>query len=607
MHITHLAFRNFKGRNFESDLKPVTLIHGSNFAAKTSIPLAIRLALRGSLPPPIGVKGVYALAGNPDDPGSMEIHLQLGDRKVDWKWTKDAKGKLSAEGGVPADLMLPEMLMEPRLFFQKTAAERTRAIFDACDPKDLDFDIDGLLDQFRTINHPPMKFCDGAKKLVTRKIEALKEADLRPQEFCSQLIDWLKVEAKSKADNAKFTSGSFGAFRVNAPDGKVEDVSKELEAKRQELAKLQVVDVAAINKRLEQLQGLKFPADLAQQLSGLLNEIEVPSEEDPNDLVKLLSEQIAQLRSESVAADLHARSLTKDIEAMTNAKCCPFCGTAGIGWKNKKLEEYKEKHTQKTELVIKNSVRISHLEQQLRQAQSEIERSLKLKELTETIQKQNETKNEIEEITQQLAAVSDRTEQIEALQAEISALNDKQAKFISFQADKERMASMEETLLKSECESLTLKSILKLVTEQQASLVGSAFKKVLATARHFTDGLLNSPLEFVNGELGRRVSEADKKIGCKASAGSWISHEVFSGTEELLAYCGFAVSLANTAPIKIVFLDELGRLDPKRKLAVAERMLALEEQQIIDQSILIDVSTEAYSSIKFAEFGLIKL
>ena len=66
MHITKLTTKNWKGRDLDLALTPVTVVTGDNFAGKTSVPMAIRFALTGYLPPPIGKRNeaIFALAGD---------------------------------------------------------------------------------------------------------------------------------------------------------------------------------------------------------------------------------------------------------------------------------------------------------------------------------------------------------------------------------------------------------------------------------------------------------------------------------------------------------------------------------------------------------------
>ena len=102
---------------------------------------------------------------------------------------------------------------------------------------------------------------------------------------------------------------------------------------------------------------------------------------------------------------------------------------------------------------------------------------------------------------------------------------------------------------------------------------------------------------MVEGQLGRRVSDEDRKHGNTAPVGAWIPHEAFSGTEQLLAYAGFAVALAGQAPIKVVIMDELGRLTGTRKAAMLRRMCELVSKGVIDQFIGCDVEGNMVSGV----------
>jgi hypothetical protein len=101
------------------------------------------------------------------------------------------------------------------------------------------------------------------------------------------------------------------------------------------------------------------------------------------------------------------------------------------------------------------------------------------------------------------------------------------------------------------------------VEEEWSRLIASAMERLLAPANEMLAGLLASPLEIRDGELGRRMSAAEAASTHRAlEAGSWISHEVFSATEQLLSYMAYVWALSSAAPLRIVLLDELGRLTP---------------------------------------------
>ena len=107
-----------------------------------------------------------------------------------------------------------------------------------------------------------------------------------------------------------------------------------------------------------------------------------------------------------------------------------------------------------------------------------------------------------------------------------------------------------------------------------------------ASAARFTAGILRSPLVYQDGDLGR--FEGDK----------FISWETFSGTEEALAFAGLSVALAAQAPVKVVLIDELGRLTSANKTKLLDRMLELTRDGVIDAFIGADVVAPAMAGVK---------
>lgn len=594
MRINHLAFRNFKGFKGSYDLGPVTLVTGKNFSHKTSIPMAIRLALSGKLPPPIGIQGVYALAGNPDGQGDMVVELILGDRKVLWSWAKDAKGKVTVDGGVPADLAMPDMLLEPRLFWQKTAAERVKTIFAACDLGDLDISasISGRLSQIQV---PPVSICEPLLDSIREKMRSLPSEPV--QLFCSMLLDWVKTEQKAASDTFKIAQGAFAAFRTGDASERPTDVSTALNEARDKMLELhsnqrQGANPAAERRRLAIQQELsRIPA---------LNNSELPDcpvdPEEIDDVIPDLMRGLAKAEKDFTESSVTLKSLEERISVLTKSECCPTCGAKRKGWKEAALEELDNQHGIAEALNGTAKAAIKAISEQITGIKAYQLAQSKLNEDKALLAKKEALEKELAELGNS-EPDPDLDEQIRALQCDIQVLESKQRQWDTHKNDIKRREILEKDLLSAQCKVDVFKAVSKIITEEQGKLIDTAFGQVLKTAKYFTDGLLNSPLEFTNGELGRRVSAQDKDQGNTAPVGSWISHEVFSGTEELLAYAGFSVALAADAPVKVVMLDELGRLDPQRKVDITQRMLQLTSKGIVDQAILVDVAQKDYAGI----------
>ena len=87
-------------------------------------------------------------------------------------------------------------------------------------------------------------------------------------------------------------------------------------------------------------------------------------------------------------------------------------------------------------------------------------------------------------------------------------------------------------------------------------------------------GILPGDMAFVDGEV--------------VILGRGPSHKSMSGTEKALLYCALSVGLAAQSPVKLVILDEIGRLSDENKVRLANRLGRLIAEKKINQAILVD-------------------
>lgn len=125
--------------------------------------------------------------------------------------------------------------------------------------------------------------------------------------------------------------------------------------------------------------------------------------------------------------------------------------------------------------------------------------------------------------------------------------------------------------------------------ETKGELVATAFKVLLADANAIVGDILPSPLAFneEKGEVGRWVPTG------------WVSHKTFSGTEKALAYVAVAAALAAKAPLRVLPLDELGRLTPDLQERVLVALSKAVDDGKLDQVIAI-VPMKAEMAAEFA-------
>jgi len=611
MFITKLSVENFKGRTITHDFSPVTLITAGNFRHKTAIPLAIRLGMAGYLPPPLGVRSVYKLAGNPTAQGQMSIKLTFDTgREQTWKWTKNAEGGISVQGGLSPDIAMPELMLDPKLFWAKTATERIQTIFNVCEVGPEAFNPGVIIARLGEVQVSPVAYCEATLIDVQKRIAADPMKGI--QDWIERILNWLKSEERSAKDAAKSASGAFKAFRI-IPTGIAKNVSAELGNARQELLAIERTllgsNVGGMAVQLEhvreKLQGYSTDQEYAAMLKGLQSVYNdrrpFEDDDDPKELLQDLGSIIGPARAKLDQLEHTIAALKSEAAVLTDATCCPKCQNKKPGWKKKtedsilaSLSAAMEAQKTAQETVAKATTKADAIHAWL-SAEEKVPQVLqRRKELAELQAKEKTLHEKIEAIAKpdpELVAKA------AALRDQIVTLEQQQRDWDVYQSDRERKEALEAQVLSETCRAEVLKAVAGIVIQEQNKLIDSSFKKVLNVAQHFTTGLINSPLEFVDGELGRRVTQADIDMDCEAPIGSWIPFETFSGTEELLALAGFSVALTGDAPVKLVILDEMGRLEPSRRVDVALRMLSLTESGIIDQAILIDVESKVYGGL----------
>lgn len=532
MYVKQIKAVNFKGRTFDLMLDPVTVIAGDNFSGKTAVPMALRLALTGYLPPPIGktAQAIYALAGDPEAAGTMEVEARTDTgRGSKLTFSRTVKGKISMDGGVPADLALPGLLVEPLTFFGLTGAQRIEAVFAACDPKKIGVKQEDLLAKLRGIQAMPAR---AAEEIVAQMSVSVRE--LLVAKPITQALTFLEDEWKEEAKTSKSLLA-----QAQANLGALSNISRERPGWDSVRAK-------QIDDELEGIN-LQEPASLRDALRKL----------------SFAEDTVVNADSDIHAAE-HALSQFDDLD------CCPTCKAKAKGWKDAVLATLKEAVGQAKAARSVASLDFIALE---KVAKDEESKWKKVQEAEAEKQKQ--------------------------LLVERNAIMMKRGEDEAWARNIKSRDAAEVNVLKLGAAVTCYTEGVKLVREVREEAVGRVFGEVLSVANQFTADLLNSPVEFVEGQLGRRVSQADRDDGNTASVGSWIAHEAFSGTEQLLAYAGFAVALSRQAPIKLVIMDELGRLTVNRRAQLLARMRKLVETGVVDQFVGCDAEALDGTAAKY--------
>lgn len=619
MNIKTIRGSNFRGQNFTREIGPVTLLVGDNFAGKSTVPDAIRFALSGYLPG-IGKTAPLlwnALAGNPEESGAVEVEAVFGNgRTSKVSLSRTPKGAVSQEGAPAGDLALDPMLLDPRAFFAMTEAERTATIFRAAGTVPLN--PDSISAKLWEIEAQPVAVRDELLREICDSLP--NEIGKYGDEWTEVITDVWKDRVRHAKAEAKISSGAFAGMKLPQQMPKPADGLAELRVQRDVL----------LQRRGELLALLKADsrkAQLAEKIRVMESELigkkgalvfgdPGPEPQEPEELkaYRTALPALGAKRLEVTALEHEVTRRTAELDALQDVTICPTCGANGS------LDKVRERMAQgidEVQLRIGDIIReVATLENTFDlEAVGELDASFqcakedwgeamdKRRTLTHEVATAEKTlaelRAELEKVTgdreAQIAALTKEVEGLAAVEAKLNEADGQQRAFENYERLLRERSALEVQILRQNCEIEVLTKCGKVLTEIIAAESEEAFGKVLKLSAAFTDGLLNSPLEFRDGELGRRCAEADVHAGRVAPEGAWIPQQSFSGTESLLAMAGFSVALARLAPFKLVVLDELGRLTEARREAVAQRMVKLVADGTVHQVIMIDAAEDGPS------------
>jgi hypothetical protein len=113
--------------------------------------------------------------------------------------------------------------------------------------------------------------------------------------------------------------------------------------------------------------------------------------------------------------------------------------------------------------------------------------------------------------------------------------------------------------------------VIDMVAQKKQEIVSGSIEAPLAVANQLAAGILKGPLVFEEGEVGMRVGT------------DFVSARTFSGTETAIVMMGLTAGLASQSKLRVLMLDELGRLDSENAAQLIANLLMLVESKAIDQ------------------------
>lgn len=626
MQITRIK-TNVKGYERGIDLGPATLIVGPNFSGKTALLSALRLGLSGFMPQPIGKTGqsIYsALAPVPEGAGTLYVSLEPDwGRPFESSWVKSAGGSVRASVGTPTEIRLPGVLVDPRQFFAMTRAERTKAVFEACGTETVtasaiqhaireeapacprhvvDSVVSEVVASFAADLPPTVAIAKGVEraKLLARTAEREYEAQTAAMAVLSTPLDELPKNHDREIDGiqqelgkANTALGTLVALKESSKKS-----AKVVEGLRAAVAQMEG-ELAMMTLEGEPPPVLvPMPGSLISAINTVqshpgfwrLPPVEMWNRRDRHDFAAW----IETLRSiKERAAEIAASRARLEARKARGNVPCSVCGSTEWPAARDAAKALAEHETAPDLTALTLAT-----DEWAREVQKATDRRKQHDAAaTREAELRRQIKSHQEIIGKGVQPDPDPEGHIEASirkaiqtgETKLALYQEAQAHWIAYQDNSVKREEAKRLAAAAMAQQTGASDIVRALVQFQQNHIDTAFSRVLASTALFTDGILNSPLEMVDGELGRRVSEADRRQGCQSSIGSWIPHTAFSGTEESIAYAAFSVAISAQAKFKIVILDEIGRMDEESRNAVLTRMVELVRARAIDQFIGADV------------------
>ena len=631
MRIDTVSAVNFKSKpTFSYKLGAVSVVIGDNFRNKTAILQAIQLGLLGWVPGgiPKTNAGIFSLSCG----GEMSVELTFSDGRRITRGYEQKGETVKALALEPADgFEVPDCLLDVSSYLNSSPRERLKYVF-------------GMVDVSADWTGKRIMKAVGETQIDCE--QAMTEAVvLAKKTICDRLSeshfnhdgsvqDWLEGVVNDLRERVKTTNAALGRMekysqaavelRTGGNDLDAANVDRTLRDKRLALqevsAKLAVAKAqqattianAATKREIEQRLKEPFDAAAIENARRQVYDLEAAAVEavDLGDLAFKVAEARATLEAhkqllKGIQADF--KSVERNYQLDLKSPKCPHCGTGGQKFKSAVKKQYEARCLELNVAKVNTESDIGISDAIYKAAQSLYEQAAiadkKAQRDRLLLQSLKSELNRLECLVlnrdmwqKQLAglkveavdqtALQTMAATVQTLQQEINSLSDAQKRWVAQAHEAKRASEAKSARQNLEAELCALRAITKALEAVQSSMVSEAFSKILSDVNRLTTGILLSAVEYHEGEIGRWGPNH-----------VWIPNKSWSGTEQLIACAGISVALARQSPIRLILMDELGRLTPKNKTLLVERLLTLVAESFIDQCILIDVTDEPYKNI----------
>lgn len=597
MKITHIAAKNFKGLSFIEALSPLTMFVGSNFRGKSARTDAIRLALLGYLPE-LGAtnKATFSLASG----AVMSVEATFDNGlSLFRKWSLKGNS-VTCEESIPEEIKNAGQLavmLNSDVYFSLSDQKRVEYVFGLVDIAGV-WTAKGIAS--RISEKVPASVTPPAegKKSIIAEILGHSVVPVPVQQFVgdalatvAELWKLANADVKRKESTIVTLTQARAADTFSGPSMSTLDATRKMlaaeialmnEDKGTKLAAFTAM-VSARQRREAIDRELRF-GDKNRAALATLKDNQALAKKTLDDYpvfsrvdLKVINNEVNGLKIDaqgymSAAAD-HRRkegAAKQALLGLAAQTACPCCGASGENWKGLKTKEYAleidfEQKAAKEEQAKADAIQpeIERLNKQYAEIEQHIGQRenlvAKLQEITAQISTLEPQLARLTAMSEERALLAPEDAQLDAsVQAIQTNLNVKNEELRGVEAsikalqgrehEKKRMADAEAERDAAKKEAETAKAVGVELKVIQGEMVASVFAPLLEYANSFFSDIMLSPLAYHDGEIGTW------------RGGNWVGHHTMSGTERALVYAAIQAALASKSPVKLMIIDELGRL-----------------------------------------------
>lgn len=620
MKLASLTARNFKGLSFSLSLTDITFIIGSNFAGKTARTDAIRFLLLGYLPE-LGKTNVasFGLASGREMvvEGTFENGLTIRRRRY-------LQGdSVKAEDEVPEQIEKAGQLavmLNADTYFSLSDRERVAYVF-ANIPMGAEWTIANVIDKVNATLTERFSDSPSVGKVIQSLEDAQKDANGKPQTYVDLALATMTTqlkEAKAYAAKMEGTIQGLSALRIadrvqvslNSLTDREQRLNAEADTIRQQMSDLKAAadqqransatrislhrQIASANTLIANLPALQAKHATIPQLPEITEEDVLEAHKAHGRIQQELTgllQQTSQIENQVKAANLA-------LDTIASQTTCPCCGASGDGWKTLRATELSSQILTGTDAAIaarkkyetgcdQERINADHLRKLQAKRKTYLETVQTLASLDAQIKQAEAAQANLAKLNETLATIPPEdpeiTAKMDSLKTQLTVnarardeAEQQKKTVIGRQQDLKRLAEAEKQRddTKVDIEAITVAG--KRLREIQSEMVTAAFTPLLIAANYIFGYILKTPIAYNEGEIGTW------------RAGVWVTHRTFSGTEKALTYAAIQAALTATSPIRIMMIDELGRIATEHLETLNAAFEAAVASGYIDQVVAID-------------------